>query len=468
MNTQPMDQLFQQALDMLNTEHPDLTQATYLLQKAAYAGHIEAAFQLAGCLLSSTPTQADLNQAVYWLDKAAQTGHTYARYNLLQMHEANKDPIENLIGGYLKLAEEGFVPAQVRMLQYYLATHQAEKALHWAKTAAEQNHPQAQYYLAQHYQYAQHPDLAQAHRLYHAAAEQGLAAAHWQLGNQYRFGQGTEKNLETALIHLRQAAEQGIAPAQNALAELLTNIKPQEAFEWFQTASEQNDSDAHAALAHIYLVGQLTERNSEKARQHAEAAAQQNHPEATRILGDIYRYGLGVPADHETAQQLYRRASDLGSNAAMQKLLAETALQTPEAYETLKQQALQRQHTEKTYQEAFANHYGLSRPQNHQQALALYTEAAEAGHAKAQTNLGMMYYNGHGTKQDAQQAAKWFHAAADQSDPTAQYNLACLYRHGHGVEQDNFRACQWLQNAINSGHDHPDALQQLLHTWQTE
>ena len=64
------------------------------------------------------------------------------------------------------------------------------------------------------------------------------------------------------------------------------------------------------------------------------------------------------------------------------------------------------------------------------------------------------------------QAAHWFEAAAGQGDTVAQYNLACLYYHGEGVPLDAAAACRWLQNAIDGGHEQPEALQRLLLQWQ--
>ncbi|MCD0229394.1 hypothetical protein LN378_31725, partial [Enterobacter hormaechei subsp. steigerwaltii] len=58
----------------------------------------------------------------------------------------------------------------------------------WAKTSAKNNNPHGQYLLAQYCRYGTPPDFETAHLLYRKAAAQGLAAAQWQLGLQYRFG----------------------------------------------------------------------------------------------------------------------------------------------------------------------------------------------------------------------------------------------------------------------------------------
>ena len=462
---------FQKACLLLAEAPPNYTAALPLLTKAAGHGHAEAAFRLAGCYFHGQGTEADLEAARHWLQQAAAAQHPFARYNLLQWQESDGAPAEPLLPDYIRLAEQDFLPAQIRLLQYYADQGQPQ-AIEWAKRAAGHDHPYAQYYLAQHYQQAAKPDVHTAHALYRQAAAQGFAAAHWQLGNQYRHGQAVARDFTQAAFHFRQAAEQGLVCAQTALAELLLQgghglaAAPEQALSWFQTAAGQQDTDAQAALAEMYLLGEHIARNPAKARRLAEQAARRNHPKALRLLGDIYRYGLSVAVNADMADDYYRHAADQGDMAAYQKLLASGALDRSADYDRLKQAALQRQEAEQIYQRAFACHYGLGQAQDYAEAARLYLEAAGHGHSRAQTNLGMMYYNGQGMAADSAQAAHWFEAAAGQGDTVAQYNLACLYYHGEGVPRDAAAACRWLQSAIDGGHEQPETLRRLLRQWQ--
>ncbi|WP_150189138.1 SEL1-like repeat protein, partial [Enterobacter asburiae] len=52
------------------------------------------------------------------------------------------------------------------------------------------------------------------------AAAQGNFVAHFYLGRMYQNGDGVEKNMEKARLHLSNAAEGGIKPALKALNEL--------------------------------------------------------------------------------------------------------------------------------------------------------------------------------------------------------------------------------------------------------
>lgn len=78
-----------------------------------------------------------------------------------------------------------------------------------------------------------------------------------------------------------------------------------------------------------------------------------------------------------------------------------------------------------------------------QEAAKSIRKAAEQGHAQAQFNLGMLYYNGEGVPQDYQEAVKWHRKAAEQGDASAQGYLGVMYEKGRGVPQDFVRAHMW-------------------------
>ena len=97
-----------------------------------------------------------------------------------KLQENNGIEVEKLIATYQELAEEGLAPAQLRLMRLYADNGNDQEAVKWALKAAEQQNPQAQYFLAQHYQYSSSPDLEYSHKLYQQSAAQGFIAAHWQ------------------------------------------------------------------------------------------------------------------------------------------------------------------------------------------------------------------------------------------------------------------------------------------------
>lgn len=89
-------------------------------------------------------------------------------------------------------------------------------------------------------------------------------------------------------------------------------------------------------------------------------------------------------------------------------------------------------------------------------AVRLLQPLAEAGDARAQVQLGTLYYHGHGVPEDDALALQWYDRAARQGQAQAQYLLANLYAFGHaGVPEghDAMRvAAQWYFEAARQGH----------------
>lgn len=80
-------------------------------------------------------------------------------------------------------------------------------------------------------------------------------------------------------------------------------------------------------------------------------------------------------------------------------------------------------------------------------AAARFAAQAEAGHAVAQNNLGVLYQRGQGVPRDYVLARSWFERAAAQGLPGAMYNIGMLYLRGYGVPEDPALAAGWLEKA---------------------
>ncbi|MDR1828983.1 MAG: sel1 repeat family protein [Methylobacteriaceae bacterium] len=79
-------------------------------------------------------------------------------------------------------------------------------------------------------------------------------------------------------------------------------------------------------------------------------------------------------------------------------------------------------------------------------------KSAEAGNAKAQYELGMMYYNGTGVPKYKAEAARWFRKAAERGETDAQYRLALMYYDWDGIPGDVAEALRWFN--IFAKHKH--------------
>lgn len=93
-----------------------------------------------------------------------------------------------------------------------------------------------------------------------------------------------------------------------------------------------------------------------------------------------------------------------------------------------------------TAEEAFAR-------KDFAEAARLWRDKAEAGSYYAQSNLGLLYYEGRGVPQDYAEAFKWLKRAADQGFAPAEFNLAGMYRAGRGTDKDPRKAVELYKKA---------------------
>src|SRR6266702_8498493 len=92
-------------------------------------------------------------------------------------------------------------------------------------------------------------------------------------------------------------------------------------------------------------------------------------------------------------------------------------------------------------------------------ALDLWAPLAQAGVARAQSNMGAAFLEGRGVARDPEKAVTWLKLAAEQGDAAGQRNLALCYYEGWGVVQDQAEAARWYEKAAEQ--DDPDAQDML-------
>ncbi len=100
----------------------------------------------------------------------------------------------------------------------------------------------------------------------------------------------------------------------------------------------------------------------------------------------------------------------------------------------------------------------------YKEAAGWFRKAAEQGHAKAQSSLGVMYSEGQGVEQDDKMAVKWYRRAAEQGYAQAQTNLCIMYSEGKGVEQDYNKAAKWCRKAAEQGNGQAQAILGIMYS----
>ncbi len=81
--------------------------------------------------------------------------------------------------------------------------------------------------------------------------------------------------------------------------------------------------------------------------------------------------------------------------------------------------------------------------------------AADAGHAEAQFDLGVLYAQGLGVRRDLTEAAFWYRKSAEQGNAEAEFALGQMYSRGWGAPRDTVDAMRWLQMANSVDSDGP-------------
>lgn len=84
-------------------------------------------------------------------------------------------------------------------------------------------------------------------------------------------------------------------------------------------------------------------------------------------------------------------------------------------------------------------------------ALQHWRPLAEAGNAKAQFNLGVMYDEGRGLAPDRKKAIEWWHKAAAQGDENAMHNLAMMYLFSPQSDANHTLAIELIEKAAKKG-----------------
>ncbi len=93
-----------------------------------------------------------------------------------------------------------------------------------------------------------------------------------------------------------------------------------EAVTYYKQAAGQGNAQAQYALAECMYHGWGTAKNRSSAASWYKAAAMQGLAKAQYQLGDCYRYGDGVTANQDEARRWYRKAADQGHRSAERAL----------------------------------------------------------------------------------------------------------------------------------------------------
>ena len=222
-----------------------------------------------------------------------------------------------------------------------------------------------------------------------------------------------------------------------------------EAVKYYWMSAEQGHSDAGYQLGKCCSMGLGIEKNLDQAIQYYQKAAELGHAEANYALSQFYTLGFGVEPVPELATK-YRLAAKVAGHPAVvnsfpsgssQSSGSSTSTTSPEESESSRPLSPT---TEKYYEEAVA----YERRKAYQEAAGAYQKAAERGHTKARTSLGIFFITGRGgCDKDPQKAYELWKQSAEEGHPRAMLNLANQLKKGIGVSRDEVAARRWEEKA---------------------
>ena len=239
-------------------------------------------------------------------------------------------------------AENGDPDAQALLGQLYLEGSGLERDLveagRWLRAAAGNGQPEGTYLLATAVEVGlltvpgmaendAAARMAEAARLYIAAATSGSLPAMVEAGLRYARGDGVAKDTLAASRWFREAARQGSADAQFNLGALhaageLAGGAPDHAaaVPWFEQAAARGHTDAQYNLGLIAAQGLAGEVDNAAAVRWFEAASTAGLADARAGLAWLVYHGLGTEKDEARAAALYGQAADQGHPIARNRL----------------------------------------------------------------------------------------------------------------------------------------------------
>lgn len=273
-----------------------------------------------------------------------------------------------------------------------------------------------------------------------------------QLGNCYRFGYGTEKDIGKAITCFERGADQSDVDSRLGLGACYLMEGEHKDYEaaafQFIAAEARGSLAATYQMGHCFLQGRGVPKDETQAFKCFLRAAEQGYALAQVAVAICYEDGRGIKKDPAKTFYWSQKAADQGDptgkvtlgNCLAGKGVKKDYLEAIRLY----RYAADRGYARGTLGVGLAMH-GIN-PKN-KASFSWIKKSAEQGLVHAKRNVGVCYTNGDNVDQDFAQAFKWVEKASDEGFILARANLAGLYYYGWGVARDYQLA---LQNATQA------------------
>ena len=298
---------------------------------------------------------------------------------------------------------------------------------------------------------------------------------------------------------LEVLAYEGDAEAQYRLAQMLEygtdDVKQdfQEAFNWYQEASDNGYIDATNALGYFYLTGTYVDKDLEQAQALFSTALEGGSVNANVGLGRVILAGLSteeledaaIPAavvddtsDSDTVLDDATDTTDSTDDSSTtesdtdsvmdEDVVDNSVLQSVSTAYIYFATAAQNGDLDGMYYVGYCNENGYGVATDYVLALDYYMNAAASTSTElddqfainhSNTAIALMYINGSGVEVDVENAIGYLEKASDNGYAKASYYLGQIYENGLDVDQDYEKAMDYYLKAADS--DYAPALNQI-------
>ncbi len=207
----------------------DYIKAKNYIDSAMFLGDAKATALLAYIHSMGYGVPENIDKAITFYNLAIQEGYIEASYHLAKIYHYRlfgvKKDLHKAMTYYLLAADRRHGAALNNIGLIYEEYHEYITAIKWYAAAAEEDYYWGYYNIGSVYQYGYYsnidkyvkPDLAKAYEYYDKAAEQGLPAAIYKLGDFHYYGRGVKKDRVLAVNMMKKAAKGGEERAINFL-----------------------------------------------------------------------------------------------------------------------------------------------------------------------------------------------------------------------------------------------------------
>ena len=247
------------------------------------------------------------------------------------------------------------------------------------------------------------------------AADLGDVDGQMRTGRMYMTGQGVERSEEKAKPYLEKAAAEGRADAHNYLGSIALSTSTGKAAAHWEKAAEKDHQEALTNLTLLYGRESFGAFDAQKAIYWGKRAEAAGSARASAVLADLYAKGY-APEDEQAASRDKLKAAALAGDVVALNQLNETERSLIQA-----------------------------------ERVSVLSEKAKLGDARAQWELGNIYWTGAAGEQSDATAVDYYQQAMRGGDPNAYDALGRALLVGRGIERDEALGISYLRYSAELG-----------------